>query len=113
MTDEGELGHLLVASKAKPLVIFKFSTTCGTSAYAMNELQAYLVGDPFDATYVTVTVQTHRAISNAISTRLGVRHESPQVIIVRNGQVVWQASHFRVTADALDAALIDSTPVAQ
>ena len=52
-----------------------------------------------------VTVQTHRNVSNAVATRLGVRHETPQALLVRNGQVIWAASHFRVTAAAVAAAL--------
>jgi thioredoxin 1 len=52
-----------------------------------------------------VTVQTHREVSNAVAARLGVRHETPQALIVRGGRVVWSASHFRVTAKAVDAAL--------
>jgi bacillithiol system protein YtxJ len=52
-----------------------------------------------------VTVQTHRDVSNAVSARLGVRHETPQALLVRDGRVVWAASHFRVTADAVQRAL--------
>ena len=52
-----------------------------------------------------VTVQTHRDVSNAVATRLGVRHETPQALLVRDGQVIWTASHFRVTAQAVAAAL--------
>jgi len=55
--------------------------------------------------YAMVTVQTHRAVSNAIAQKLGVRHETPQALLVRNGRVVWSASHFRVTAAAVDDAV--------
>jgi thioredoxin 1 len=52
-----------------------------------------------------VTVQTHRAISNAVALRLGVRHETPQALLIRDGRVVWSASHFRVTAAAVEDAI--------
>lgn len=55
--------------------------------------------------YAMVTVQTHRAVSNAIAQKLGVRHETPQALLVKSGRVVWSASHFRVTAAAVDDAL--------
>ena len=55
--------------------------------------------------YAMVTVQTHRAVSNAIAQKLGVRHETPQALLVKNGRVVWSASHFRVTAAAVDDAI--------
>jgi len=52
-----------------------------------------------------VTVQTHREISNAVTARLGIRHETPQALLIRDRRVVWSASHFRVTADAVAKAL--------
>jgi bacillithiol system protein YtxJ len=55
--------------------------------------------------YAMVTVQTHRAVSNAVAQKLGVRHETPQALLIRDGRVVWSASHFRVTAAAVDAAI--------
>ena len=55
--------------------------------------------------YAMVTVQTHRAVSNAIAQKLGVRHETPQALLVKDGRVVWSASHFRVTAAAVDDAI--------
>ena len=58
-----------------------------------------------DASYAMVTVQTHRDVSNAVARKLGVRHETPQALLIREGRVVWSASHFRVTAEAVDAAL--------
>jgi bacillithiol system protein YtxJ len=55
--------------------------------------------------YAMVTVQTHRAVSNAVAQRLGVRHETPQALLIRDGRVVWSASHFRVTAAAVEDAI--------
>ena len=100
-----QIDALVDESRTRPVVIFKFSRTCGTSAYAADELHAYLQGEPADARYAMVTVQTHRALSDAIAARLGVRHESPQFIVVRDGEVTWHASHFRATAVELTAAL--------
>jgi bacillithiol system protein YtxJ len=48
-----------------------------------------------DIHYAIVTVQTHRDISNAVTARLGVRHETPQALLIQDGRVVWSASHFR------------------
>ena len=57
------------------------------------------------AQYAMVTVQTHRAVSNAVAQKLGVRHETPQALLIRDGKVVWSASHFRVTAAAVEDAI--------
>ena len=57
------------------------------------------------AHYALVTVQTHRDVSTAISTRVGIRHETPQALLIMGGRVVWSASHFRVTAEAIAKAI--------
>ena len=100
-----ELDRVLAASSDRPLLLFKYSATCGTSAEALDELVAHLNESPADATYAMVTVQTHRDVSNAVARRLGVRHETPQALLIRDGRVIWSASHFRVTAAALEEAL--------
>lgn len=102
-----EFDRLLAASGERPLLLFKYSATCGTSAQALDELFAHLNERPADVTYAIVTVQTHRDVSNAIARTLGVRHETPQLLLIRDGDVVWSASHYRVTADAVESALKD------
>jgi bacillithiol system protein YtxJ len=100
-----ELERLIADSEAQPVLLFKHSYTCGISAEALDELIAHLNEENADVRYAMVTVQTHREISNAVSAKLGVRHETPQALLLRNGRVVWSASHFRVNADSLGKAL--------
>ena len=100
-----ELDRLLAASEDRPLLIFKHSYTCGTSAEALDELVTHLNEQPADVEYAMVTVQTHRDVSNAVTKKLGVRHETPQALLIRDGRVVWSASHFRVTATAVVDAI--------
>lgn len=100
-----ELDRLLAASEERPLLLFKHSRTCGTSAEALDELVSHLNDEPADVHYAMVTVQTHREVSNAVATKLGIRHETPQALLIRDGRVVWSASHFRVTASAVVDAI--------
>ena|SRR5215208_6631901 len=110
-----ELGKLLAESESRPVLLFKHSYTCGVSMEALDELVAHLNdrGPRGDAPleqqrppqYAMVTVQTHRAVSNAIAQQLNVRHETPQALLVKGGRVVWSASHFRVTAAAVNDAI--------
>jgi bacillithiol system protein YtxJ len=100
-----ELDRALGESRNRPLVLFKHSYSCGVSAEALDELLAHLAAGRGRARYAMVTVQTHRDVSNAIAARLGVRHETPQALVVHDGRVVWSASHFRVNAEALEKAL--------
>jgi bacillithiol system protein YtxJ len=101
-----ELDQLLTESTQRPLLLFKHSYSCGVSAEALDELVDHLnSGRQETVRYAMVTVQTHRDISNAVASKLGIRHETPQALMIRDGRVVWAASHFRVTARAVDAAI--------
>lgn len=108
-----ELDRLITASGNRPLLLFKHSYTCGISAEALDELMAHLSGAPANVDYAMVTVQTHRDVSNAVTKKLGIRHETPQALLIRDGKVVWSASHFRVTATAVVNAIKSQSPVAQ
>jgi bacillithiol system protein YtxJ len=48
-----------------------------------------------------ITVQSHRGLSDSAADRFGIRHETPQAILLRDGRPVWNASHFRITANEL------------
>jgi bacillithiol system protein YtxJ len=107
-----ELHRLLAESESRPVLLFKHSYTCGASLEALEEIVAHLnergpngAAAPRPPQYAMVTVQTHRAVSNAIAQKLGIRHETPQALLVKDGRVVWSASHFRVTAAAVEDAL--------
>jgi bacillithiol system protein YtxJ len=95
VTDISALKELTDRSKERPVVIFKHSLTCPISAAAYQQMAA------FDGEVALVEVQQARALSAEIEKRLGVAHESPQVIVLRNGEVAWNASHFKITADAV------------
>jgi len=104
-----ELHRLIAESGSRPVLLFKHSRSCGTSMEALDELVAHLneretMPEPAPQ-YAMVTVQTHRAVSNAVAQHFGVRHETPQALLIRDGRVVWSASHFRVTAAAMQAAI--------
>ena len=105
-----ELDALLASSAARPILIFKHSATCGTSAMAAEEIDALVTGPLLDADVYLLRIQAARAVSDEIERRLRVRHESPQVLLLQHGQVVWSASHFRVTAAAVLAA-VEATAV--
>jgi len=97
---------LLEASRQRPIAIFKHSGACGTSAQAYDELEALLQDSAPDEDVYLVDVLANRHLSQAISARLRVRHESPQVLVIRNAEVHWHGSHFRVTAEHVRKALL-------
>src|ERR1700745_3392457 len=80
-------------------VLFKHSDTCGVSSRAYNEMAK------LNHPVALITVQKARGLSDEIERRWGVAHETPQVLIVCDGKLIWDASHFQVKADAVEAAL--------
>ena len=87
------------------MLLFKHSRTCGISCEAYEQLHAHISESTVDVAYKLITVQTHRRVADEVTTRLGIRHESPQAILLRGGNVVWHGSHFRITADQLKRVL--------
>lgn len=93
----------LAASDAQPVVLYKHSSTCGISFMARRELlDLKALGT---APIYELTVQRARSLSQQIATALGIRHESPQAIVLHQRQPVFNASHGRVTSEALQAAV--------
>jgi bacillithiol system protein YtxJ len=66
----------------------------------LDEVEAFLAAHPDVKAYL-VDVRAERPLSQQIAARTGVRHESPQVIILRHGAAVWSASHDEITAGAI------------
>lgn len=99
ITDVESFEELASRSQNSPVVVFKHSTTCSISAAAYNEMSRY------DGDVTLVEVQRDRTLSKDIEQRTGVSHESPQVLVLRKGRVVWEASHWKVKADAVQRAV--------
>jgi monothiol bacilliredoxin len=97
-----ELQYLLRQPVA---VVFKHSTRCPMSTEAFSEMKAFVESSP-QAPVFLVDVIDDRAISTEIARITSVRHESPQVLILKEGRVVWHASHYGVTATAVARELL-------
>jgi len=104
ISNQGDLDELLAASSEEPLLIFKHSNACPISAEAHREVRQ-LVSSTKGFKAGIVVVQSSRALSDKIESDFGIRHETPQAIVVRDGKATWSASHYDVTSDALAEAL--------
>jgi bacillithiol system protein YtxJ len=112
LPDTAALDAAIAESRERPVVIFKHSRSCGISCEAYDELHAHIADAAAGASYNVITVQNHRRVSDEAATRLGIRHETPQVILLRDGVPVWNASHFRITAAELTRVLSQPAPTA-
>ena len=97
--DAAALEELLARSHEGPVLLFKHSNSCPISARAYRQMQE--VRSPVSI----VVVQKSRDLSREVESRTGVQHETPQALVLRNGQAVWSASHFDITSDAVEQAL--------
>jgi len=102
LSDLDELDAAVAESRERPVLLFKHSRTCGISMEALDELHAHASAAQVPAAYKVITVQSHRRISDEAARRFGIRHETPQAILLRDGRPVWNASHFRITVAQLD-----------
>jgi bacillithiol system protein YtxJ len=100
--DAEALEGLFSRSNEAPVLLFKHSNSCPISAQAYKQMKQYK-GD-----VSIIVVQQARELSQAVEQRTGVRHESPQALVLRGGRVVWTASHFDITADAVEQAMKDN-----
>ena len=99
LRDVAALDNFLAQSNGDPVIIFKHSDSCGISARAYTQMSE------LERPVGLVTVQTARAVSDELEKRMGLAHETPQVMIVSGGRVAWTASHGQVKAAAVEAAL--------
>ena len=83
-------------------VIFKHSTRCSLSSVAKSRLERG-VEDVTEMSFYYLDVVKYRSISNLIEETLGVRHQTPQLIVLNSGSVVYHASHNSITSDSLSA----------
>ncbi len=94
-----KLVELFERSENSPVLLFKHSTNCPISSHVLSDVRE------LSAEINVIVVQHARGVSNEVETRLGVRHESPQAIVVSHGRAVYQASHYDVSSDEIAAIL--------
>src|SRR6476469_7901353 len=99
LTDEEQLKNIISNSQNNPQVIFKHSTRCSISSVALQRLQR--VSQPSDIDFYFLDLLSYRKISNKIVQVFDVPHESPQVLVVRDGQCVYEESHMGISMNEI------------
>ena len=93
LNDLQQLEFIEEKSKTKTQVIFKHSTRCGISRMVMNQFVAMYNLTEKDLDLYYLDLLNYREISNQVGVKFMIMHESPQLLVVRNGNVVRHASH--------------------
>lgn len=100
-----QLEELEKESHITPVVIFKHSTRCGISRLALRSFEkGYEIPEEKLKVYY-LDLLAHRDVSDEIAMRFQVIHQSPQIIVIRNGQTIHHASHYSIEASDLAALL--------
>jgi len=98
---EEQIQDIVKESFERPVAIFKHSTTCGISHSAKSRLDNKFVELSDEVKLYYLDLLSYRSISNAIVRELGVIHQSPQIIILKNGEVIHTSSHYAIQPKVL------------
>jgi bacillithiol system protein YtxJ len=99
LTNEQELQAIIKNSVTHPQVIFKHSTRCSISSVAKNRLEKSAA--PAGIHFHLLDLLLYRTISNKIAEQLQVQHQSPQVLLIKNGECVYDESHSSIYMDEI------------
>jgi bacillithiol system protein YtxJ len=100
---ESQLEDIQAKSADRPQLIFKHSTRCSTSAVVKGRLERAEKPQAIDFYYLDLI--NYRPVSNKVADVFRIDHESPQVLLIRDGQCIYDESHMGITmADIVDAA---------
>ncbi|OLN29380.1 bacillithiol system redox-active protein YtxJ [Desulfosporosinus metallidurans] len=109
ITNTQELSEILNESCQRKIILFKHSTTCPISGRAWGEVQNFIRESSDEVLVVMIKVIESRPVSNLVTETLGVLHQSPQILLIENSQVMWHVSHQQITQDRIKKALDGET----
>lgn len=102
VADRAALDAAFVASHERPVLLFLYDPYCPINHEAARQLAVVAHA------IAIIDVAEEHALGMEVQARTGVRHESPQALVLRNGRAVWSASHGRIRARAVTTALHDA-----
>lgn len=94
-----QLDTIVADSHSRPQVIFKHSTRCSVSSMVLSRLERD--DQPSSMDFYLLDLLSYRPISNDIAERFHVHHESPQIIIIKNGEAIFDESHLAIQMDEI------------
>ena len=101
LTSVDQLIEVQEQSKTQPVVIFKHSTRCVISRMVLREFENTFPKDQHTASQYLLDLLVYRDISNEIGSKFQVSHQSPQLIVLKNGEAVYHASHNDINSNKI------------
>ncbi len=105
LSDIDQVDRIIQGSVEKPQLIFKHSTSCGISAMMKAQLEQSWDIDSASLDVHYLDLLTYRSVSNYIAEATGIYHQSPQVLLLKDGEVVMDASHHAIKVDDIKKGL--------
>lgn len=105
ISDINVLDSIQELSYHQPQLIFKHSTRCSISAMALDRLNRNWDLKENEITPYYLDLLKHRDISNRIAEKWQVHHESPQILIIKNGECIYDASHSDISVPDISTVL--------
>ena len=107
LTDQNQIQEIIEESKQKPVVIFKHSTSCSISATAKGRLERQWDNAGLETVKpYYLDLLSYRPISNHVAQVFEVEHQSPQLLLIRNGECQYDASHLGISLDSVKKHLV-------
>ena len=100
LTNENQLKEIKEKSAERPQAIFKHSIRCGISALAKSRLEKAIPAENVDFYYLDLI--NYRGLSLKVAEEFNVYHESPQILIIKNGECVYDESHMGISMDEIE-----------
>jgi len=101
LRDVSQLNKIAKDSKTKPVAIYKHSTTCGISRMVLRQIESTYDIDASQMDIYYLDLKAYRTVSNEVAARFQVIHQSPQMILIKNGTAIYADSHGGVNIPAL------------
>ena len=105
ISSEKQIEEIIQLSFQQPIAIFKHSTSCSISYMAKMRLEENVTAINKNVTFYFLDLLKYRSISNLIAETFQVYHESPQLILIKDGEAEYDASHFDISVDELNESL--------
>ena len=111
LREKQDLDEFLKRSRSEPVLLFKHSTQCSRSAGVIQDFTSFERKNRGFTCGLNLVIED-REVSDEIEDRMGIRHESPQAILIVNEKPVWHASHWKITEDSITTAIADAGKIA-
>lgn len=102
---EKELEQALAENASEPVVFFKHSTRCSVSMFVKKQFESACSELSTRFSFFLVNVLDARPVSNLLAEKFSIQHESPQVIVVTNGEATHTASHNHISGEKVNELL--------